>query len=172
MPERDRGTSPPSEEARTAERIHRAIAQDPGLTPRELARLLGLGRGTVEYHTHRLLREGRIRETRVGRARRCFPLQMTPIQILRVGVLRQGRSGELARAVLSSPGIIQRELTASVSMTRKVFRSCIRLLVAAGLLREERASQRRHYFATPPLEELARLPEPPGLRPPRGPTGR
>ncbi|NJD98450.1 metalloregulator ArsR/SmtB family transcription factor [Thermococcus sp. LS1] len=49
------------------------IQSKPGITFRELARELGVGIGDLQYHLHRLEKEGRIFSKKLGKRRYIFP---------------------------------------------------------------------------------------------------
>lgn len=57
----------------TRDAIMEHIRRKPGITFRQLARELGLGIGTVQYHLHRLEREGKVVSFRANRKRYLFP---------------------------------------------------------------------------------------------------
>lgn len=57
----------------TRESIAEHIRRKPGITFRQLARELGLGIGTVQYHLYHLEKEGRIVSFRANRKRYLFP---------------------------------------------------------------------------------------------------
>ncbi|NJE05371.1 ArsR family transcriptional regulator [Thermococcus sp. M36] len=53
--------------------ILETIRNKPGITFRELARELGIGIGDLQYHLHRLEKEGAVFSRKVGRRRYLFP---------------------------------------------------------------------------------------------------
>ncbi|WP_297534960.1 metalloregulator ArsR/SmtB family transcription factor [Thermococcus sp.] len=49
------------------------IRRRPGVTFRELARELGIGIGDLQYHLHKLEKEGKVFSKKIGRRRYIFP---------------------------------------------------------------------------------------------------
>lgn len=138
----------------TRRQILELITDRPGRSISDLCRAIGAGWGTVQHHLYLLGQAGMIRGVMQGRNHRFFHGKEGVKRLEDVALLLRGRVRQLAIAVLEEPGIGQRKLTESISMSRKVLREYVNLLLQQGLLREESRSKFRYYFPTEALEEL------------------
>lgn len=130
------------------------IRKRPGIQLKELCRSAGVHRSTAQYHLHVLNRAGLVRSFHSGRAR-VFASEMVDAELVeRLAVIRQPPFHRLVRLLLQSPGIIQRDMSASLALSRKTFRAHAGLLRRIGLLTETRDGRTKQYHATPALEGL------------------
>ncbi len=132
------------------------VEAHPGITLTSLRDAVGCSWGTIQHHTRALERRGRLRSEPVGRSRRFFTDTVSPARRRGLALLRRGRVQDLVDAIARAPGRKQRELTEGLNLTRKVLRSYVDDLVAAGLVVETQESRARVYHPTVALEGLLR----------------
>lgn len=53
-----------------------AVAENPGIQFRELAAALGVSKTPIDYHTHRLIRSGLLRDEKRGQDRHFYPVEV------------------------------------------------------------------------------------------------
>lgn len=110
--------------------------------------------GTAQHHLYLLGKAGVVTSIPVGRSRAFFAGAIDPQRQPLIALLRQEPAYRIASAIITAPGIMQKELLVRIGMTRKVFRHHMNLLVAAGLVLELRGPKARTYQPTPALGTL------------------
>lgn len=136
------------------------IRRRPGIRLSGLWKELGANRGTAQYHLLVLERAGVIRTLREGRATRYFPVETPAADLPALALLLRGRVLEVARLLLESPGISQHDLTATLDISRRVFREYADLLKELDFIDEVRDARVKRYFPRSALSHfLDRLEE-------------
>lgn len=133
--------------------VHDTIAEHPGVTVRELARLTGLSHGVASHHITVLARHGKVTRFREGRATRLFPghgrfdATWTQVAALRDPALR-----DLHGWLAGNPGRTQAEVVRAMAgqgWTRARTQRGLARLLRAGLAAASPSGRRQRYSATP-----------------------
>lgn len=147
-------------------RLLEIVKRDPGPNISELCRLVGAKWGTVQYHLALLERAGLLSRISEGRDQRLFAGKAPSAEARQIAVLRRGRVEALVRAVLRRPGLRQRDLAETVSISRKVLRSYVDALTRCGLIQEVRESNSCLYYPTQSLQLILTKVQAPESGPP------
>ncbi len=138
-------------------RIADLITEHPGARLTALCRVAGTSRRNATYHLGVLERNGIIAAFRTTRMSRYFPRQTGNESAASVAALLRGRAWELARLVRDEPGLMQKDLTSRLNMSRKIFRIYATTLQAHVIIEEKKQGRSRFYFAAARLETVAPL---------------
>jgi DNA-binding transcriptional ArsR family regulator len=152
---------PPSEalSSEVRRRLYERVRADPGLSLSDLAQRMGLSWGNTVHHLGVLRRSGLVVSLRHGRYRRWFVAGQEPGERAQVAALRNATSARVAKAVLESPGLSQKQLADRLGMTPQAVHWHLVRLAGAGLVRRVRdGRQVRHFVAqAKPLPVAASL---------------
>ncbi|MEA3144177.1 MAG: hypothetical protein QOG31_1501 [Thermoplasmata archaeon] len=141
------------------------VAREPGIMFSELRARLRCSPGTVQHHVNLLEKEQFLVSVQSGRRRRLF-LADTPAETRNgVDLLRNGRTWQLIQSVLERPGLVQKDITDGLAISRKVLRGYLDRLSQQGLVREVPRGRFRSYYPSDALFNLVQ-----GMRGPAGPA--
>lgn len=115
----------------------------------DLCRTLDMSWGVAQHHLYVLRKAGLVRSEVRGRSHFFFPKDAQPAQTNVLAALQAPRGRGIVEQVRTSPGVGQKELCERLNVSRKVFRHHVDLLVAAGLIVEQKAGPVRNYLPTP-----------------------
>jgi predicted transcriptional regulator len=151
-----RGDEAPARDHPLRAQIVGFLKANPGTSITELSRVTKAKWGTLQHHLYLLGKAGAVHGVIQGRERRLFVARRSVARRDAAGIalLRRGRVREVVDAIRRQPGIIQRQITASISMSRKMVREYVTLLSARGLVEEKTVARSRVYYPTPQLESL------------------
>jgi len=141
--------------ATTRQKILAYISSNPGTHLRKMCRELGLAMGDVQYHVHRLERDGQVTSTRRGFYRFFYPSTLfgeKQRDILSVLALDTPR--ELLLAIVGKPGSSQEELARTVGVSQPTASWHLRRLAELGIVLREQKGRSTIYSLTvsSPLE--------------------
>jgi len=131
----------------TQKRILDYVADHPGAHLRLICRELGLAMGDVQYHVHRLEREGRINSVRRGLYRFFYPATLfggRQRDIL--GLLALDTPRELLLHLVENPDLSQDELARVIGVSQPTVSWHLKRMVERGIL-ERRQSGRGASYA-------------------------
>lgn len=138
----------------TRETILDALAEAPGLTITELAKIAQTGWGTIIHHLGVLEHHGLVTSIVERRRRRFFAAGSVPAsERTRIGMLRDDRIRQIYDHVQQEPGTIQRDIAQALGIRRSALNRSLRIMEAVGLVTRTPGTGRVHYFAraaTPP----------------------
>lgn len=134
-------------------RIMDLLENEPGLSKAQIQKRLGCSWSTLQHHARLLQKEQFITGVRVGHRTR-FVAGAHRDNAESLAVLMRGRTREFVKAVLSRPGLIQREATRDLDLSRKVLRRYVDRLTKAGLLQEVRDDGVCRYHPTNVLHRV------------------
>jgi predicted transcriptional regulator len=119
----------------------------------------------VQHHVNLLEKEQFLVSVQSGRRRRLF-LAGTPAETRNgVDLLRNGRTWQLIQSVLERPGLVQKDITDGLAISRKVLRGYLDRLSQQGLVREVPRGRFRSYYPSDALFSLVQ-----GMRGSAGPA--
>lgn len=134
-------------------RVMTIIQDRPGIRIGELWKMLGANRGTTRYHLKFMEHVGAIEVVHGEKSVRLFQSGADETALVRMAILLRGRILEVVDEVVRRPGSIQRQITETLCISRKVLCHYVKLLRSSGLLKETREAKTRRYFPTPALEK-------------------
>lgn len=129
------------------------VEQTPGIPVSEARRSLDVAWGTFYDIVSALLREGAVREERVGRRRLLYPRHDAPLPVRLVGhgLLRGRTARALARTLVEHPRATATDLGARLHLPHRVVHYHVGRLVAAGLVTASPGVRGRRLRATADL---------------------
>jgi predicted transcriptional regulator len=141
------------------QRIHEAIARNPGITLTEVARACAVGWGTAVFHLGRLESHGLVASERHRRRRRYFAQGAGLANAAKAAYaeLLDPTSQRIAAEVLERPGAAQKDVCAALGLLAPRASKHLSALERASLVLGRREANRVRYFPTPRLAELFRL---------------
>lgn len=129
------------------------VASNPGVHVLRAAYVLGLNWNTCLHHVRRLEGEGRIVLRRVqgricifDRSAGAASTRMAPL------LLRDERNAEIARLVIATPGLNQKELATQLGMAASVVHRRVVRLEEAGLVHRAAGNRQVNLYATDALQ--------------------
>lgn len=146
----------------TRKAVFETLKRFPGLGVSQLCKILNVNRGTISHHLAVLQRSGLVGSQRVSKYT-LYTIHPPPGKPAPQGsspkpeaitALRRRGGTEIASNVLQQPGLIQKDLTASTGMNRKVLRPLLDLMVKSELIVERKQSRSCRYFPTRLLETV------------------
>jgi len=149
------GTEPKGATETTRQRILVYITSHPGTHLRQVSRELALAMGDVQYHVHRLERDGEVTSMRRGFYRFFFPSTLFGERQRDVlAVLTLDTPRELLLAIVENPGSSQEELARVVGVSQPTASWHLRRLADLGIvLRDKSGRSAIHTLTgTSPLE--------------------
>jgi len=139
----------------TRQRIFSYISSHPGTHLRQVCRELGLAMGDVQYHIHRLERNGEVASTRRGFYRFFYPSTLfgeRQKDILSVLALDTPR--ELLLTIVEKPGTRQEELAHAAGVSQPTASWHLKRLTELGIVQKEQRGRSTTYSlaGTSPIE--------------------
>ena len=130
----------------TQGRILDYISRHPGVHLRQICRELGLAMGDVQYHVHRMEKDGRVNSTRRGFYRFFYPSALfgeRQRDILSVLTLDTPR--ELLLHLLAEPGSGQEALVRAAGVSQPTVSWHLKRLVEMGIVQREQVGRTSVY---------------------------
>lgn len=140
-----------------------AVKQRPGILLSDLRKLLGCSAGTIQHHLMLMERHGLVASERDGKRRRIYLGSIPAADRRKFTAVQSGRTEQLVRTILERPGIVQRELTEGLVISRKVLRGYMDRLTDLGLVDEVSTGRSRTYFPAEHLKSFLEALAPPSL---------
>lgn len=131
------------------DQVYERVRSEPGISTNKLAEGFPFGWSTLTYHLRVLERNGAIVSLRDGRHRRFFDRQSGKFSNGRkyiVAALKNEATLAIARKILASPGITQKELSECFDLAPSSVYWHSRRLTNAGLLEKRRDAHHVRYF--------------------------
>lgn len=137
------------------EEIYTLIRANPGIHAHDVSAKAGIGWGTTVYHL-KLLEDNRlVVSRRLGRYKRFYVNAGHVTQHKDAyAALRHETTAAVARAVRATPGLIQKDLCASLGLQPSLVSWHIDRLEEAGLVKKVKEGRTVRYFAGPAWEGL------------------
>ena len=137
-------------------KVHEAILQNPGITIKEITKVLGIGWGTAIYHLKRLETERLIVSERHRQFRRFFKNGGGIVNEAKTAYseLKNPTTHRLAAALLEHPGAAQKELCEALGISAPLAHKYLSRMEDARLLTRQREWKFVKYFPTAGLAEL------------------
>jgi predicted transcriptional regulator len=134
-------------------RIRDLVRASPGLAPADLARLTGSARVVVDHHLRILVAHGHLVARRSRHRISYFAREAAPRESAHAHAeaVRDATRRRIAREILETPGLTQKEIAERLSLRLRLVSHHIRRLEAESLVIAEGAMPRRHR----PLDALA-----------------
>ncbi len=141
-------------------RIFDAVEHNPGITIKEVTDVCDVGWGTAVYHLNRLEDEKLLVSQRHRQYRRYFKNGGSIVngEKKAYSELKHETSQSLAKAVIESPGRMQKELCEEVGISAPVAHKYLDRLASAELVRKEKEWRTVRYFPTEKLGEMMQTP--------------
>ncbi|MES2153854.1 MAG: ArsR family transcriptional regulator [bacterium] len=137
-------------------RIEDTVRRSPGVTKSELARLLGLGWGTISHHLAFLESQGIVAAFPVGKGVRLYPAGRPEARLL--AVLSDGPGAALTALLAHRPGQTLSDLSRGLGISRKIVRRHLGQLGREGLVGEAGMHRRRYFLHEGAAERAQGLP--------------
>ncbi|MEA1945265.1 MAG: winged helix-turn-helix transcriptional regulator [Euryarchaeota archaeon] len=135
-------------ENQNRQNISKYIIDNPGTTKAEISRNLGVNRGTVKYHLHKLKSEGEIVSMKVGKFTRLF--KNSSALKNNEGAIAAHIRGETSRillwAILESPGITNQELAEAFRLDKSTVHWHIHKFLADDMIKFEKEGRYLKYY--------------------------
>ncbi|MDG6926642.1 MAG: winged helix-turn-helix transcriptional regulator [Nitrososphaerota archaeon] len=130
----------------TQRRILDYITSQPGVHLRQICRELGLAMGDVQYHVHRLERDGLVTSVRRGLYRFFYPAALFGERQKDIlGMLSLDTPRELLMSIVEAPGQGQDELARAISVTQPTVSWHLRRLVDLGIVERQQSGRSVTY---------------------------
>ncbi len=130
----------------TSERILQFIQNNPGCHLRKIREMIGISQGTVQYHTDRLEKMGRITSTRSGLYKYYFPVgvfENNQKEILQV--LSQETARRILMFIVEEQAPTQTEIVNSIEISASSVNWHIRRLIELKLVKEIKEGKYKRY---------------------------
>ena len=130
----------------TSERILQFIQNNPGCHLRKIREMIGISQGTVQYHTDRLEKMGRITSTRSGFYKYYFPvgiIQNNEKEILQI--LRQETARQILMFIVERQAPTQTDIVNSVGISASSVSWHMRRLIEFRLVEEIKEGKYKRY---------------------------
>jgi predicted transcriptional regulator len=130
----------------TSKRILQFIQNNPGCHLRKIREMIGISQGTVQYHTDRLEKMGRITSTRSGLYRHYFPVgifQNNEKEILQI--LRQETTRQILMFIVERQAPTQTDIVNSVGISASSVNWHMRRLFESRLVEEIKEGKHKRY---------------------------
>lgn len=133
----------------TRRRILDFVGSRPGVHLREICRGLGLAMGDVQYHIHKLERDGRITSTRRGLYKFFYPADLFGERQREVlSVLGLDRPRELLLNIIERPESTQEDLASAAGISQATVSWHMKRLVDLGIVTKGQKGRVATYSAT------------------------
>jgi predicted transcriptional regulator len=129
-----------------SERILQFVQNNPGCHLRKIREMIGISQGTVQYHTDRLEKMGRITSTRSGLYRHYFPVgifQNNEKEILQI--LRQETTRQILMFIVERQAPTQTDIVNSVGISASSVNWHMRRLIEFRLVEEIKEGKYKRY---------------------------
>ena len=130
----------------TSERILHFVQNNPGCHLRKVKEMIGISQGTVQYHTDRLEKMGRITSTRSGLYKHYFPVgvfQNNEKEILQV--LSQETARRILMFIVEEQAPTQTDIVNSIGISASSVNWHVRRLIQCSLIEEIREAKYKRY---------------------------
>jgi predicted transcriptional regulator len=130
----------------TSERILQFIQNNPGCHLRKIREMIGISQGTVQYHTDRLEKMGRITSTRSGFYKYYFPvgiIQNNEKEILQI--LRQETARQILMFIVERQAPTQTDIVNSIGISASSVSWHMRRLIEFRLVEEIKEGKYKRY---------------------------
>jgi predicted transcriptional regulator len=130
----------------TSERILQFIQNNPGCHLRKIREMIGISQGTVQYHTDRLEKMGRITSTRSGFYKYYFPvgiIQNNEKEILQI--LRQETARQILMFIVERQAPTQTDIVNSIGISASSVNWHMKRLIELRLVEEIREGKYKRY---------------------------
>jgi predicted transcriptional regulator len=135
-----------SQPGEKSERILQFIQNNPGCHLRKIKDMIGVSQGTVQYHTDRLEKMGRIASTRSGLYRYYFPagiIHNNEKEILQI--LRQETARRILMFIVERQAPTQTDIVNSIGISASSVNWHMRRLIEFGIVREIKEGKYKRY---------------------------
>lgn len=139
-------------------RILHRVEQEPGTSPSELVRRLGIGWSSLYRHVRTLREQGLVRTVASGRHTFLYPrdAQGDEKHAAQRAVILAGRARLVAAEAAARPGQDVAQLAAALGISPRVVYHHVKRLVAVGLLESSAPRRYRDLAPSPRLRDLLR----------------
>jgi predicted transcriptional regulator len=130
----------------TSKRILQFIQNNPGCHLRKIREMIGISQGTVQYHTDRLEKMGRITSTRSGFYKYYFPvgiIQNNEKEILQI--LRQETARQILMFIVERQAPTQTDIVNSIGISASSVSWHMRRLIEFRLVEEIKEGKYKRY---------------------------
>jgi predicted transcriptional regulator len=130
----------------TSERILQFIQNNPGCHLRKIREMIGISQGTVQYHTDRLEKMGRITSSRRGLYKHYFPvgmIQNNEKEILQT--LRQETARQILMLIVERQAPTQTDIVNSIGISASSVNWHMRRLIEFRLVEEIKEGKYKRY---------------------------
>jgi predicted transcriptional regulator len=130
----------------TSERILQFIQNNPGCHLRKIREMIGISQGTVQYHTDRLEKMGRITSTRSGFYKYYFPvgiIQNNEKEILQI--LRQETARQILMFIVERQVPTQTDIVNSIGISASSVNWHMKRLIELRLVEEIKEGKYKRY---------------------------
>jgi predicted transcriptional regulator len=118
----------------TRSAIHRFVEEKPGASLGAVQRAVGVAGGTLQYHVHRLRRQGLVVTIRRGPRTHLFPSTVRPSSVLLRAISLHPTAQSVALAVAASPGCGVEDVRASCGLSRRAAYHHVKSLTQQGFV--------------------------------------
>jgi len=128
--------------------ISKYIIDNPGTTKAEISRNLGINRGTVKYHVHKLESNGKIASIAVGKFTRLFKNSsaLKNDEETFAAHIRGETSRILLCSILESPGITNQELAEALRLDKSTVHWHAHKFLADDVIKFEKEGRYLKYY--------------------------
>jgi predicted transcriptional regulator len=130
----------------TSERILHFVQNNPGCHLRKVKEMIGISQGTVQYHTDRLEKMGRITSTRSGLYKHYFPVgvfENNEKEILQV--LSQETARRILMFIVEEQAPTQTDIANNIEISASSVNWHIRRLIEFRLVKEIKEGKYKRY---------------------------
>ena len=135
-------------ENQNRQNISKYIIDNPGTTKAEISRNLGINRGTVKYHLHKLESDGKIASMKVGKFTRLFKNSsaLKNDEKIIASHIRGETSRTLLWTILENPGITNQELAEAFRLDKSTVHWHIHKFLAGDMIKFEKEGRYLKYY--------------------------
>ncbi len=141
----------------TRQRIFDAVSKNPGLSARDIQRLVGLGWGETSYHLDRMATAGVLRRERAPNRDFYFASDLTWDDRKYLVFLRGENPRGILLTLLGSPGLSPSDLAERLRLSKSTVYFHLTRLVQAGLVQGELDNITRRYRVAHPQQAVRLL---------------
>jgi predicted transcriptional regulator len=131
---------------KTSERILHFVQNNPGCHLRKVKEMIGISQGTVQYHTDRLEKMGKITSTRSGLYKHYFPVGVfedNEKEILQI--LSQETARRILMLIVEEQAPTQTDIVNSIGISASSVNWHIKRLIEVRLVNEIKEGKYRRY---------------------------
>lgn len=135
-----------SQPGETADKILQFIHNNPGCHLRKIKEMIHISQGTVQYHTDRLEKMGKITSTRSGLYKHYFPVgifQNNEKEILQI--LRQETTRQILMFIVEQQAPTQTDIVNNIGISASSVNWHMRRLIDFGLIKEIKEGKYKRY---------------------------